>query len=445
MAAIVIVTSEIAGRVQVSFELAKRLTAAGHTVKVASPDDISDRAAKLGGEFLTLGPGRTEVAQSSTPAAGGRLTALVKRLAAVRSAKGQRAAKVDALGLDAISDQLAHLEPDLMLVDIELPTVVMASAGAGHPTAVWTTMMSIIKLPSVPPLGSDIVPGVGVRGSRVGIEIEWLRFRVGKWVKATRQRITRTGLDQLSVMREVARRTGFPLEDTDRFQWLVPFVYPSLPTLTFTAAAFEFPSPAPGTVRYVGPVIDQGRDADSSLDAIYEKRRSDPDRRLVYCGFGAWHKGDDRTFIRQVVAIGERRPEWDLVIGLGSRIDPADLGAVPDNVHLLPWAPQMQILQHADAAVHHGGISSVNECILNGVPMVLYPFDFLDQPGNAARVVFHGLGVTGSRDDTSAGIEARIETVLAGAGFRDAAAAMQGEFARLKGEPVRAVESLLGS
>ncbi len=108
------------------------------------------------------------------------------------------------------------------------------------------------------------------------------------------------------------------------------------------------------------------------------------------------------------------RPDWDVVVGLGSRLDPSDLGPIPGNAHPLRWAPQLEILAQADCAIHHGGISTINECIAHGVPMVLYPFDFMDQPGNAARVSYHGIGDVGDRDqDSAATIRQRIERLLA--------------------------------
>ena len=248
-------------------------------------------------------------------------------------------------------------------------------------------------------------------------------------------------------MREIARRAGFPLDETSRNHWLLPFEYQNLPMLSFSARALEFPHDPPTSLRYVGPVLNPERDVVSDgsdrLDGIYARRDTDADRRLVYCAFGAWHKGDDRSFIHRVVDVGRRRPDWDIVIGLGSRIDHKEFENVPDNVHLLAWAPQMKVLEHADAAIHHAGISSVNECIVSGVPMVLYPFDFLDQPGNAARVAYHGLGVVGSREDTSAEIEERLDQVMSEPRFGVAVGQMREEFKKLETEPMKAIEALL--
>ncbi|WP_225587439.1 glycosyltransferase [Methylomonas fluvii] len=44
--------------------------------------------------------------------------------------------------------------------------------------------------------------------------------------------------------------------------------------------------------------------------------------------------------------------------------------------------------------ITHGGPNSIKECIFFGVPMIVFPLWF-DQPGNVARVTYHGLGLKG--------------------------------------------------
>ncbi|XP_078684860.1 UDP-glucuronosyltransferase 2B31-like [Branchiostoma floridae x Branchiostoma belcheri] len=71
---------------------------------------------------------------------------------------------------------------------------------------------------------------------------------------------------------------------------------------------------------------------------------------------------------------------------------PAGLG---NNTKLMSWLPQNDLLGHpkTKAFVTHTGINGVFEALYHGVPMVCLPL-FGDQPGNAARVVSRGLGVT---------------------------------------------------
>jgi UDP:flavonoid glycosyltransferase YjiC (YdhE family) len=45
--------------------------------------------------------------------------------------------------------------------------------------------------------------------------------------------------------------------------------------------------------------------------------------------------------------------------------------------------------------VTHGGINTLDECVTYGVPMLVYRGGETDMAGNAARVVYHGLGIAG--------------------------------------------------
>jgi UDP:flavonoid glycosyltransferase YjiC (YdhE family) len=176
--------------------------------------------------------------------------------------------------------------------------------------------------------------------------------------------------------------------------------------LSLNAAELDFPHEQMDGFRYSGPLIDprriEGEQSSSEedykrLSGLLDRRSSGQCEALIYCSFGAWHRGDDRRFLKEVIEGVARQHSWDLILGLGNRVSSVDLGPVPPNVHLFEWAPQLEVLGRADVAIHHGGISSVNECVLARVPMVLYPFDFMDQPGNSARVEFHGLGEVGDR------------------------------------------------
>jgi UDP:flavonoid glycosyltransferase YjiC (YdhE family) len=55
------------------------------------------------------------------------------------------------------------------------------------------------------------------------------------------------------------------------------------------------------------------------------------------------------------------------------------------------------VLSHADVAVTHGGISTIDECVLSGVPTLVYCGFETDMGGTTARVVHHGIGIAGDR------------------------------------------------
>ncbi|MCE4944138.1 glycosyl transferase [Streptomyces albulus] len=67
------------------------------------------------------------------------------------------------------------------------------------------------------------------------------------------------------------------------------------------------------------------------------------------------------------------RPDWHVVLQIGKSTDPAVLGAVPDNIEVHTWVPQVAVLRQADAFVTHAGMGGSQEGLANGVPMVCVP------------------------------------------------------------------------
>jgi UDP:flavonoid glycosyltransferase YjiC (YdhE family) len=66
---------------------------------------------------------------------------------------------------------------------------------------------------------------------------------------------------------------------------------------------------------------------------------------------------------------------------------------LPKNVCLVAHAPQITLLPQCALFITHGGLGGIKEAIYFGVPMLVLPL-VNDQPENAARVVYHGLGAS---------------------------------------------------
>lgn len=60
---------------------------------------------------------------------------------------------------------------------------------------------------------------------------------------------------------------------------------------------------------------------------------------------------------------------------------------------VLPYAPQLEILQHADLCITHGGCNTVNESLACGVPLLVLPITH-DQPALGARVQASKAGIS---------------------------------------------------
>ena len=80
-----------------------------------------------------------------------------------------------------------------------------------------------------------------------------------------------------------------------------------------------------------------------------------------------------------------------VLVTVGRHADPAELGALPANVHVERWVAQASVMPHAAAMVAHGGAGTTLSALAAGVPLVLLPLS-ADQPINARRVVELGAG-----------------------------------------------------
>jgi MGT family glycosyltransferase len=187
--------------------------------------------------------------------------------------------------------------------------------------------------------------------------------------------------------------------------------------------------------------------AEGEWDRFRESRSTtEGTRPLLYCSLGS-HWSVDQGFLRKVLDVFVRRPGWDLVLGLGSKLDPEAMGPVPENALVLSWAPQLEILAVADGAITHGGITTINECIAYSVPMLVYSTEHVDQNGCAARIEYHGLGVVGDKNgDSPHDIERNIERLLSDSTIRENVSAMNRRLTEVErsGVAVSTVESLVG-
>lgn len=128
--------------------------------------------------------------------------------------------------------------------------------------------------------------------------------------------------------------------------------------------------------------------------SVYERKEEKfefvkADRPLVYISIGTVLKGAVSFFQNCVEAF--RNENVDVIISVGKQFNISKLKDVPENVHIYPSVPQLQVLKWADVFVTHGGMNSVSEAMVYGTPMVVIPF-VSDQPVNAECIQKLGVG-----------------------------------------------------
>lgn len=413
MARLLCVTNGLPGLLFSSLALARRLQAAGHDLTYAAPAGARPHVEALGLPFQALELEGLQAFQAADARhdPGTREARLDERLA--------RAA--EACALEPFEALLEGLRPDLLLLDGELHELVLAARGQGQRLALLNTFVSIWRRPGLPPPHTGIRPGRGWAGTRAGMALHWRRLFAQKRRRERLLRKRHAGCDRVSVLRHLARARGLELDaEVDRAQWLMPFTWRRLPQLCLHALEFEFPHRPARHVHYVGPQLLRERpeeaalaltgDQRARLDALLSARPAG--QRLLYAGFGSFlTAGTERlaALLRAVAA----RPDWTLLLSLGGRPRPEGLPAPPDNVVILPWVPQLEVLAAADLAVTHGGINTITECIAHAVPMLVQVGAETDMAGNAARVEHLGLGLRASgRADDAEALRAQAERLL---------------------------------
>jgi MGT family glycosyltransferase len=147
------------------------------------------------------------------------------------------------------------------------------------------------------------------------------------------------------------------------------------------------------TFRFVGPCLDPQRMVETN-----GWTPPNDGRPLLYVSFGTVYEQLDA--LRACIEAFDGTA-WHVVLSIGHRTDPVDLGPLPDNFEAHRTVPQLAVLQHASAFVTHAGMGSAMEALWFGVPMVAIP-QAVDQFVNATRIAQLGIGRTVPRDGIDA-------------------------------------------
>ncbi|MDO4483485.1 MAG: glycosyltransferase [Clostridia bacterium] len=173
-----------------------------------------------------------------------------------------------------------------------------------------------------------------------------------------------------------------------------------------------------GHYAFVGPAV--------MTDLVPEKQK---DRPLVYISLGTIIN-DRPDFYRTCIDALSGLPV-DILIACGRYMDPASLSPLPENVQVLPYVNQLEVLSRADVFISHCGMNSASESLYMATPMVLYP-QTGEQFAVARRVQELGAGVM-LKDDTADGIRKAVEALLNDASYRTAAEGRSRDFRQASG------------
>jgi UDP:flavonoid glycosyltransferase YjiC (YdhE family) len=218
-------------------------------------------------------------------------------------------------------------------------------------------------------------------------------------------------LGPLIPLREDAfRRYGLAAEFR-LLECLSPFA-----NVVFTTRELVGDIPLPPNTHLVGPSVPPGRRGD---EPAFPWKQLRPDGRIVYAAFGSVHTREGLKDIVTPLRQAARQLDAQLVLSSEALTDGDRPGAGPDDVLVVPYAPQPRLLERVGAFVTHGGANSVMEAVYAGTPLLVVPLSG-DQPWQARFVEQRGVGIHLARScfDRERCADALARLLPAGSPFR---------------------------
>ncbi|GAA5528859.1 nucleotide disphospho-sugar-binding domain-containing protein [Herpetosiphon gulosus] len=426
MATIVISMFPEEGHLIPSFKLGKSLKVQGHQVYYLALADFEEYIRKQGFEYLPLFAedfSKGFRAQQTERIANSRGRAFLKEVS--QTAFYLKLFQTVREAQNPIKRSLLEIGADLCIFDGFLAPLSLMVRHAGLEVISLSININLPQAVNYPPVVTNIVPD-NTPASLSKASMAW-KFS-GLAIKITNFLI---GYNFQKKLTELATHFGFPADMVVPAA-LFPRLRPQLeiPELVLCPQVFDFPRPSVEQgIFYCEPSIDLDRQ-----EAAFDWSQIDPNKPLIFCTLGSQSHiyKPSRRFFQTVIDIMRSRPDWQLIMALGQKFQAHEFANVPANVQLLQWASVEQILPRTSVMITHGGVGTIKECVYFNVPMVVFPGN-RDQPGYAARVVYHELGLMGAMGKVSAqALETMLNQVIQNPNFRQRVTAMGEEFRALE-------------
>jgi zeaxanthin glucosyltransferase len=185
----------------------------------------------------------------------------------------------------------------------------------------------------------------------------------------------------LQVAKEYAREKKIEVDWSD-----LKATRSKLAWITQLPAEFDFGGTNLNEALYhAGPFVNE--QLRPSVEFPWDRLNGAP---LVYTSMGTLQNGIESVF-RHILKAASELKDIQFVVAMGNKLDRASFEQIPENVLLVDFAPQLELLKRASLCITHAGLNTVLESLTNGVPLVALPVTN-DQPGVAARIRTKGVG-----------------------------------------------------
>jgi len=308
---------------------------------------------------------------------------------------------------------VAENPPDLVLLDEQIALKAFLYETMHIQVVLFQTKQDTRKIAGLPPFTSYFIPEPGILNTFLCSLLWQSKLRRYHFNKQF-NRILSLGRDNFSMYVKVCGDYGIEIKKRIELARSFGIGVKGFPRLIISPAAFDFPHPEQKGVFRIGPLTNIKREGQITLPRYIpllvklEEVRKNGDGFVVYCSLGtitAGYKMKVRKFFLKMSHVARINPGILFILSTGKDFDINELLPAPENLLVFGHVPQVDLLQYCHIMVTHGGMNSITECVFNAVPMLVYPLSpDWDQPGNSARVVFHGIGLRGRINRDSAKI-----------------------------------------
>jgi len=353
--------------------------------------------------------------------------------------------------MEVFQKLICEYKPDAVFLDAFLSDLAIILNKFNLRVVILQTMLCLDRGPFVPPINSNYIPKKKGLREYWQIQWEWRKLFFRRSLKNLLATIYLLGDDLNSQLRRIAKEGGLASGQIFRKR---PFTIgiKKMPELLLSAKELDFErASTPDNYFFIGPMIDMAREEHSepAFDSFFQSLSCRVYDKLVYCSLGTMateHNDHCISFFQKVIDVFTNRPDDVLILSIG-RIDKSRLVSKATNIHIFTSVPQIRVLKAANLMLTAAGINSITECMLLGVPIIVYPLNpEWDQNGNAARVVYHHIGVRGDLSgDTVAEIDRKLKFVLSDRKIKENVRRMQEVLVKKNVSPgsIDTVESLL--
>lgn len=318
---------------------------------------------------------------------------------------------------------IEKVKPNLMILDFHFTPDVVILSKFNIPIIFYNLFVPLTKAPNVPVCTTAIIPKKNI-SSWIQTECSWALHRMIKYVennvvyKFFSSRFEER-LRTVSIQKLLSMKYSFPYQEVIDVDRAFHHGFKNIPEIISSPKEFDFERNKYPNQINISPVVDLERVEimPDDIENYHECINTSEGQSLIYISLGTLSDtqfGDTRMFFEKVIKAFGGQNKYRLLLSVGNNVEVSSFGKCPNNVFIFQRIPQIDALRFADVMITHGGISSVTECILSAVPMLVFPLSSkFDQPGNAARVVFHKIGLRGKiKRDSSAKIKEKVDSLL---------------------------------